>query len=484
MENKSKSIVFIVIITLIFTVTACTLEKTNNSYYTQVTDFNEQGIASVCIGDKWGAINTNLETVIKPISDQPLKFNNGMAVIKQGDKSGLINNEGAFIIEPIYETINPIIAFQYETQYISATKDSKNCLYNKNGDLVLDLKYEDIMPIGDNVFAVKKDGLYGLINIERQMSSEFNYLSIDAVSNGMAIFIINEEQDYLYGYLNELGEEIIPAIYNSGTQFTSNYAYVTDKKNGKVIDVNGNVLSQGDFENIYQNIGEYALVSKDLKWGIINKNCEYIVDPKYNLIVPPFEAEDPIVVQNIGEGAGYIDLYGNIIVDLIYDQTYPFKNGYGEVKENNKYGMVDDMGNTILHTNYDKIKCTTINDVFILKNEGKTGLFKKSEIIFDIVYDDIKIFDNEGLAILIKNDIKILADLEGNIIKDNIAINDMHLGFSEGLLAVKSNDKWGFIDKAGEIIIPYTYDDVGDFLYGYAKVKTEKGWTYILNPLI
>ena len=42
--------------------------------------------------------------------------------------------------------------------------------------------------------------------------------------------------------------------------------------------------------------------------------------------------------------------------------------------------------------------------------------------------------------------------------------------FSEGVARVKLNKKWGFIDKEGKRIIPCKYDDAGDFSEGLARI--------------
>ena len=42
-------------------------------------------------------------------------------------------------------------------------------------------------------------------------------------------------------------------------------------------------------------------------------------------------------------------------------------------------------------------------------------------------------------------------------------------GFSEGLAATKSNNgKWGFVDRDGNVVIPFKYGWVGRFAWGVA----------------
>jgi hypothetical protein len=51
-------------------------------------------------------------------------------------------------------------------------------------------------------------------------------------------------------------------------------------------------------------------------------------------------------------------------------------------------------------------------------------------------------------------------------------------GFSEGLCAVEKDDKAGFIDQTGEIVIPFQFIWVESFSEGLAKVRLEKEGKY------
>ena len=42
--------------------------------------------------------------------------------------------------------------------------------------------------------------------------------------------------------------------------------------------------------------------------------------------------------------------------------------------------------------------------------------------------------------------------------------------FSEGLASVCSKNKYGFIDKTGHVVIPFTYDDARPFQEGLARI--------------
>ena len=59
-----------------------------------------------------------------------------------------------------------------------------------------------------------------------------------------------------------------------------------------------------------------------------------------------------------------------------------------------------------------------------------------------------------------------------------IYYNDIY-DFSEGFARVKLNNKWGFVDKTGNEVIPCKYDWADDFEEGLSKVRINDKWGYI-----
>ena len=57
---------------------------------------------------------------------------------------------------------------------------------------------------------------------------------------------------------------------------------------------------------------------------------------------------------------------------------------------------------------------------------------------------------------------------------------DDALSFSEGLAAVAKDNLYGFINTAGELVIPYAYSNAHSFTEGLAPTSNSKGfWGYI-----
>ena len=84
---------------------------------------------------------------------------------------------------------------------------------------------------------------------------------------------------------------------------------------------------------------------------------------------------------------------------------------------------------------------------------------------------------SEGLAVVGKNDKSGFVDKTGKVVIP--LIYDGAWWFSEGLAEVDKNGKRGFIDKTGKVAIPLIYDDAYHFNNGEAEVGVDDERFYI-----
>ena len=97
-----------------------------------------------------------------------------------------------------------------------------------------------------------------------------------------------------------------------------------------------------------------------------------------------------------------------------------------------------------------------------------TGTF-----LFNKQFERVSEF-SEGLAPVWQNDKCGFINTEGEVVIP--CMYDNAWSFSEGLAGVKENGKWGYINTKGEVVIPCIYDNADDFFEGLAKVKqNDKG---------
>ncbi|MDR3110604.1 MAG: WG repeat-containing protein, partial [Planctomycetaceae bacterium] len=110
--------------------------------------------------------------------------------------------------------------------------------------------------------------------------------------------------------------------------------------------------------------------------------------------------------------------------------------GHLPVGKNGKIGIINQYGKLVVPVEYERVMFC--DAYFCVRN------FKEQTTMFS--------YDGKQLC----------ADI------DNFQV------LSEGLIAVKKDGKWGYIDASGKIVIPFLFDEVTSFQYGIAKVKHEK----------
>ena len=107
----------------------------------------------------------------------------------------------------------------------------------------------------------------------------------------------------------------------------------------------------------------------------------------------------------------------------------------------------------------------------------------KESLLFDDFSEALPpVFDKvftmqDGLMRALKNGYSVVVTEKGKILPGEYQhINE----FKEALSSVKSKDnKWGFIDRSGKVVIPCEYEDAGNFSEGFAPVKKDGKWGYI-----
>ena len=122
-------------------------------------------------------------------------------------------------------------------------------------------------------------------------------------------------------------------------------------------------------------------------------------------------------------------------------------------------------------------------------DNGDVGSLQWSWVLEPGQYEDIRFVNDNMVAVQNGSDKWGVWDLEKEILvtscKYNNIPNDAARYYSEGYAAVQKDGKWGFVDEAGQCVIPCQYDEVGDFSEGLAAVKDAdhngKGeqWAYI-----
>lgn len=222
--------------------------------------------------------------------------------------------------------------------------------------------------------------------------------------------------------------------------------------------------------------------SENDKWGYMNASGKVVINPKYDWAE---EFSEGMAAVMLDDKYGYINEKGEVIIDIVYDhvggigeygslyEDSKFRNGLIGAYNNNKYYMLNKDGKIVTKDYIDK----SFSSQELMLADG-SDLSQFSTYAYDQYYS---LSEERSIYKDINNEKYGYVDAEGNVIIE--AQFDWAGRFSEGLAAVVKDNLLGFINKEGKLVIDYQFDDnLGEpvvFSEGLVAVKKDGKYGYI-----
>lgn len=406
-------------------------------------------------------------------------------------KWGVINNQGNVVIEPTYDEMIVIPNNQKDificTYDVNDTDNTyKTKVLNSKGETVFG-EYESVEAVDnydskgniwyeEDALKVKKDGKYGLINYKGENILPTQYDEITTLKGVKNSIIIAKEGKV--GLCNSLGEIIIEPTYSKILKYSDEYqdGYVVATAEGKygLMSSNKAVLLDPIYDGItYVGSQDYYGVKSEGKNSILDKDKNVVFTGDYDSLENI--SGDNIVVKKANK-YGIVDKAGNKKVDLTYDDLrYAFSDNY-IAKKDNKYGIINTNNEQKLEIKYANV------------NYNKAGSFIQADI------DDIESvllntnFEQKASGVVSEiNETKgyIRVRVEQDYKYYNFKLEEksnIEILTGNTLFLKKENGKYGYVNKDGEKVVDYIYDDaVEQNIYGYCAVQTNGTWGSINN---
>ena len=164
-----------------------------------------------------------------------------------------------------------------------------------------------------------------------------------------------------------------------------------------------------------------------------------------------------------------------------YQEIGMASDGYAAVKLNDRWGVIDQNANWLLHPNY----CGIIMDE-LGRSYARGAVFAtlNSRVYLYIngirqegYYQNARPFSAEGYAAVMRNGVWGYINLDGTVAID-FQFDDA-LSFGQHLAAVKVDNMWGYINLYGEVVIEPQFYDAKSFSQGHSPILTARGWQFI-----
>lgn len=530
--RNRKVIIIIAIILIIAIIIIGNIISQNKKKEYNLIEVSEFKYFILNIDNKYGVIDTKGNVLIEPIYNNVIIPNPEKTVFicNNSERNIVLNDKNQNLFEKYDEVspidINGIVSnIPYEKTVLKYKENGKFGLISFEGTKITNPIYDEILGLKnkETEMLVKKDGKCGVINAKGAtlIREEYDDIVADAFYKesekyGLSGYIVsNKTMDgYRYGYIDYKHKKILEVEYNSIErilQNDSNDICLIACKNGQYgIIKNNDVFINYSYQGIeYDNDNKLFELRRNGKLGIIDYNGNQIVPVEYNEIV-----RNGMYIKAVKseEKSDIYDTSGNKITNFEYTSLMKTQNNnyYISIDENDLYGIINNNNEEIIKNKYSYIEYL-FQDYFIAaKENGYLGVIdSKDKIVVDFKYHVLQRIDGTNVleAKILTQDITDLYsielkniysakntdiyeengyikaytisqtryfDLDGNEIKnDKVFINN-------SLLASKLNNKWGFVDRNGNVVVNYDYDKVTEFnKYGFAGIMKDNKWGVI-----
>lgn len=402
------------------------------------------------------------------------------------NKWGIINQEGEVVIQPSYEEM---IVIPYKT------KDVFICIYNVNEetgtyqtkainskDETILTGYEQIEALDnidknsnvwyeENVLRIKKNGKYGLIDLNGKelLPAEYDEITVlEGIENSLII-----KKDGKVGLVNDTGSVIIDANYKEikGLGDTYKDGYITIDEQGKygLISATKKQILENKYDEILQvPLKEYYAIKENGKQKLINSNGEVLIDSGFDEIKSTTTNGIIFVKDNL---YGEMNTSGEVTIKADYQELKEVKEQIYIAKQNNKYGIIDGLGNGLTAFEYDGMTYNEKADLFFADDsEYKTSIIdNKYDVKTTGILSEVNT-DEEYIRMRISDEYKYY-NLKGEEISNIQALKN------NTIFLDKKDGKYGYVDKKGNAITEYIYDDATEQnKYGFVAVKENGLW--------
>lgn len=301
----------------------------------------------------------------------------------------------------------------------------------------------------------------------------------------------------LMGYMDSSKNVVIPARYDLALRFYDGLAEVHIGKKAGFIDVKGKLVIDIKYAGASSFLEGMAPVTDGRKWGFVDRNGKLAIPMIYDSADHFNEGRAGVQLKQYW---GFIDKAGKVIVPIKYTRVGYFLSGRamvetttkgtdsnGETKQKIRKGYVDSSGKIAIPIKYYYAGDFSDDAAHVRIDDPKRGLLDGfiDRIGTVLIQFDEKNYEcsdfSEGIAWAdgkyISRSGRVVIDPKG---KYNFA--DI---FHDGLAAIVQEGKIGYINKAGDIVIPSIYQDgradsgLGAFSEGLAPVKVDGKFGYI-----
>ncbi|HEX6189158.1 MAG TPA: WG repeat-containing protein [Pyrinomonadaceae bacterium] len=294
----------------------------------------DKGIFLIQQDEKFGYIDRNGRTIIRPAFDAAGKFHEGLAKVRTASKWGYIDKTGQVVISPQFES-----ADDFAEGLAAARTEGKFGYIDSQGRFIIKAEYEEAWPFSEGFALVKKAGSYGYINKSGEVVIPFRFEGAGDFVEGLGLVQLNGK----YGYVDKTGKMVIEPQFDWAGGFSEGLARVVVNNKVGFIDRTGAVKIFPQFDSAAPFSEGFAVIQADSgKLGYINKRGETVIQPRFSMAGQFKEGLAPV---SVGSHGGFIDANGKLVIESPwFDMGEEFFDGLALMKTSDALAYLDKQG--------------------------------------------------------------------------------------------------------------------------------------------
>ena len=229
---------------------------TQDSHYTYILDCFSEGLCPVEVEDDlWGFVDKSGVMVIKPQFKYAYSFSEGLSAVELEGRRGYINHTGQLQIPNRYKAAHSFseglalttVLVEKKTAGLTfwrskeENSDEKYGFINKNGDVVIEHRFEYARSFSDGLAAVKTKEKWGFVDRLGNMVINANYGFVNNFSEGLVGFSLSNSSRK-YGYMDKTGRVVIEPQFATAFDFKNGLAHVEWSAKTGYIDRSGRTV--------------------------------------------------------------------------------------------------------------------------------------------------------------------------------------------------------------------------------------------------
>jgi hypothetical protein len=203
--------------------------------------------------------------------------------------------------------------------------------------------FDDSSTRGDGLSRVRVHGKFGYTDRDGIEVVPAIYEWTTYFTSGLAPVRLNGK----YGYVDSRGTLAIPPVYDDACLFTE-YDHALVRRDGDwgLIDTAGNMVTPAPWETGAFEI-DLRPTEVDGSWGYLRRD-EMVIRARYD---DACSYSDGRAAVRIGDKWGYIDSNGYMVVAVMYDVAHPFSEGRAAVRSGDRWCYIDIHGASVVPAN-------------------------------------------------------------------------------------------------------------------------------------